>query len=213
MHTHLKDMILDDIKNKSALNLFDDSSQLAVYLKTQKQANQHDELISYTFDHQRRLLQGDISILSEKELAPIFHSPSHHLTEIMFHQSDRELFGMAVPLADGGYYYASYDIQPMLNSTRIIPLMTGAVLFAVLLSILLVSLPFSIKNMTRVNRISQVMREYADGHHLARVVDNGYNDEFGRLSHETNTLLARTHMLMEQVRTVNSHIAHELKPR
>jgi signal transduction histidine kinase len=211
MHSHLKNMILDDIKSKNALQLLDNSNHLAAYLNHRELTNQYEELISYAFDKDRHVLHGDLTILNREELIPIFQVPKHHMSEMMFHKKNHELFGMVVPLADGGYYYTSYNMLPMLNSTRIIPLMTGAVLFAVLLSILLISLPFSIKNMLRVNRILSVMREYANGHHFVRITDNGYNDEFGRLSEETNMLLARTQTLMEQVRTTNSHIAHELK--
>ncbi|MCE0495919.1 HAMP domain-containing sensor histidine kinase [Vibrio salinus] len=211
MHTHLKNMILDDIKAKSSLKLFEDSHKLTNYLTNHEQTQKYDELISYTFDKNKALLHGDTSVLNLDELKSIFQLPRRHMAEFTFHKKKHVLFGIVVPLSDGGYYYASYNILPMLNNTRIIPLMTGAVLFTVLLSILIISLPFSIRNMLRVNKILDVMHEYANGKHQVRVMNNGYNDEFGRLSDETDLLLSRTEKLMEQVRTANSHIAHELK--
>ncbi|WGY46415.1 HAMP domain-containing sensor histidine kinase [Vibrio sp. ABG19] len=211
MLDHVKNMILDDIKNKQNMNLFSSSQKLADYLNQRKLTNQYDELITYTFNPLGDLLYGDAQILTLEEIQTILTRQKAHISTLSFHKPQKELYGMVIPIADGGSYYASYNMSPMLNSTRIIPLMTGAVLFTVLLSILLISLPFSIKNLLRVNRILKVMEEYAKGDHHARITDAGYNDEFGRLSSETNLLLSRTKLLMEQVKTANSHIAHELK--
>ncbi len=211
MHDHVENMILDDIKNMQQHHLFTSTQQLTRYLARRELSNQYDELIAYTFDKSGHVTFGDADILSAADLARITQHRLHGIVRLSFHKLHYELLGLVMPIADGGAYYAAYNMQPMLNSTRIIPLMTGAVLFSILLSILLISLPFSIKNMLRVNRILQVMDEYAKGRHNARIHEQGYNDEFGRLSCETNMLLARTQTLMEQVRTANSHIAHELK--
>lgn len=211
MHDHVQNMILDDIKNKQTMNLLGNSRALAEHLIQREQTNQYDELISYIFDQFGQRLYGDERLLTSTEIQSILAREKSHISILSFHKPQKELYGIVIPIADGGAYYASYNMSPMLNSTRIIPLMTGAVLFTILLSILLISLPFSIKNLLRVNRILRVMGEYAKGDHDARISDSGYNDEFGRLSNETNLLLSRTQLLMEQVKTANSHIAHELK--
>ncbi|MZI92878.1 sensor histidine kinase [Vibrio sp. CAIM 722] len=211
MHEHVEGIILDDIKSKQTMNLFNKSRELSQYLSQREVSNQYDELITYILNEYGTVIYSDSQILSAEELSSIATYQHKHIAMLTFHKPKKELFGMVMPIADGGYYYASYNMSPMLNSTRIIPLMTGAVLFTVLLSILLISLPFSIRNLLRVNRILSVMGDYSQGRHDVRIHDQGYNDEFGRLSSETNLLLSRTQLLMEQVRTANSHIAHELK--
>ncbi len=211
MYDHVKNIILDDIKNKQGMNLFADSNQLADYLKQGKLTNQYNELLTYVFSGSKQVLYSNTDILTPNDFTTIFQHSRTHSSLLSFNVNNKELLGLLIPVADGGLYFASYDTSPMLNSTRIIPLMTGAVLFTVLLSILLISLPFSIKNQLRVSRILLVMSKYAQGQHHERIEDSGYNDEFERLSSETNLLLSRTQMLMEQVRTANSHIAHELK--
>jgi Signal transduction histidine kinase len=122
-----------------------------------------------------------------------------------------ELFGLLTPLADGGLYFNAYNIQPMLQQTRIIPLMTGAGLLAIQLSILLISLPFSLHNLFRVNHIIEVLEQYARGKHDVRVNYKNNGDEFGQLGKEINLVLSRTETLMGEVRTITSHVAHELR--
>ncbi|MBJ7536150.1 sensor histidine kinase [Marinomonas transparens] len=211
MKSHVRGMIFENLEHQKHHGLAKDSHTLVKRLKNHQEEDQRKNHYSFIFDDYGSLLYGDNSKLSEQQLHNLTHDDVKKPAIITLKNEQIELLGLLVPLADGGLYFNAYDVRPMIQQTRIIPLMTGAGLLAIQLSILLISLPFSLHNLSRVNHILKTLEEYASGKHNVRVNYKNNGDEFGRLSKETNQVLARTQKLMEEVRTITSHVAHELR--
>lgn len=60
---------------------------------------------------------------------------------------ESNLIGMSVVLDDGGVLFTAYNLRPMLERIRTIPLVVGAGLFVVLLFSLVVSRHFSLRSL------------------------------------------------------------------
>ncbi|WP_394183468.1 sensor histidine kinase [Marinomonas posidonica] len=211
MKSHVRGMIFENLEHQELHGLENNSHILIEKLKKNQSKDSRKDHYSFVFDEFGHILYGDSNQFSEQGLKDIINQDLQTSSIITLKNEHVELLGLLLPLAGGKLYFNAYDVRPMIQQTRIIPLMTGAGLLAIQLSILLISLPFSLHNLSRVNHILKTLELYASGKHHVRVNYKNNGDEFGRLSKETNQVLGRTQKLMEEVRTITSHVAHELR--
>ncbi|MCK9511357.1 MAG: HAMP domain-containing histidine kinase [Pigmentiphaga sp.] len=123
----------------------------------------------------------------------------------------QEWLGLAVPLADGGLVYDAYDVLPMLERVRVLPLIAGAGLFVAVLLSIVASMRFGAHSLARVEDIRRTLQRYAGGESAARVQPRaGEHDELESLALSVNQALDRINTVMDEVRAVSSHLAHEL---
>ncbi|KZN12265.1 sensor histidine kinase [Marinomonas sp. TW1] len=211
MKSHVRGMIFENLENQKLKGLFNSSQLLADQLAADYQIDTRKDHFSFILNNKDQIIYGQKEILNQDQIAALSYNRSIAPKILSLKSQHSELFGLLAPLADGGIYFNAYNIQPMLQQTRIIPLMTGAGLLAIQLSILLISLPFSLHNLFRVNHIIEALEQYAKGKHEVRVNYKNNGDEFGQLAKEINLVLSRTQKLMEEVRNITSHVAHELR--
>lgn len=211
MRSHVRDMILNDVRSQQLHGRLQRSEHVVAALKYRDPFENRKERHAIVVDEQGRPLYGDTQLLPGLNCQDECNGNWRHATLRGIDGNETEILGLLVPLADGGRYFSAYDLRPMLERTRIIPLMAGAGLLLVLLLILLISLPFSRRNLARINLIHDALFRYASGDHSARAPSAREGDEFDQLGGEINLSLQRIDRLMEEVKTITSHIAHELR--
>nr|WED68010.1 hypothetical protein PJ912_17680 [Pectobacterium colocasium] len=91
---------------------------------------------------------------------------------------DPNLIGLSVMLDDGGVLFTAYNIRPMLERVRTIPLVAGAGLFIVLLFCLFVSRHFSLRSLRSVEKIRAALHRYSSGEQQVRMPLSPYDDDF-----------------------------------
>lgn len=210
MRNHVRDMILLDIRTQQMQGRLTTAPQVAALLVYRQPMEIRKDRHSIVLDSHGTLLYGNGDLFPGDCPAPC-DSNWRHVERLDASGNPSEMFGLVVPLNDGGQYFSGYDLRPMLERTRIIPLMAGAGLLIILLSILILSLPFSLRNLYRINRIRDALVLYASGDHSVRVPCDQRGDEFDQLSAEINHALLRIDRLMDDVQNITSHIAHELR--
>lgn len=211
MRSHVRDMILNDVRSQQLHGRLLRVEHVVAALRYREPFENRKERHAIVVDEHGKPLYGDTQLLPGLACQGECTSNWRHATLTDANGDETEILGLLVPLADGGRYFSAYDLRPMLERTRIIPLMAGAGLLLVLLLILLISLPFSRRNLARINHIRDALSRYASGDHSARAPSARDGDEFDQLGGEINQSLQRIDRLMEEVRTVTSHIAHELR--
>ncbi|WP_440865579.1 hypothetical protein [Symbiopectobacterium purcellii] len=97
---------------------------------------------------------------------------------------ESNLVGMSVALDDGGVLFTAYNLRPMLERIRTIPLVAGAGLFVVLLFSLVVSRHFSLRSLRSVERIRTALHRYSAGEQYVRMPLSTRDDDFHSLSHD-----------------------------
>ena len=210
MRNHVRDMILLDIRTQQMHGRLNNAEQVAAALRYRQPLEIRKDRHSIVIDNTGKALYGDPALIASDCQAPCAGNWRH--SELLDSQGNpTEMLGLVVPLPDGGQYFSAYDLRPMLERTRIIPLMAGAGLLIILLSILIISLPFSLRNLYRINLIRDVLTRYASGDHGVRVPIDLRGDEFDQLGAEVNRSLLRINRLMDEVQNITSHIAHELR--
>jgi signal transduction histidine kinase len=207
---HVRDMILLDIRTQQMLGNLNRAEQIAKTLRHRQTLEVRKDRHLIVLDRYGRALYGDHALFPEHCPAPC-HSNWRHGERVSSQGRPSEMLGLVVPLPDGGQYFSAYDLRPMLERTRIMPLMAGAGLLIILLSILIVSLPFSLRNLYRINLIREVLTCYASGDHRVRVPVKHGGDELDQLGGEVNRSLLRINRLMDEVQHITNHIAHELR--
>ncbi|WP_110970169.1 sensor histidine kinase [Pseudomonas huaxiensis] len=211
MRSHVRDMILNEVRSGQLQGRFDDAAQLAWSLQHRQSLEVRKEHQAVVIDRHGRLLLGNPDYLPDTS-RPVTGKPRwHHMTLTTRNGYTAEILGLSIPLPDGGQYFSAFDLRPMLERTRIIPLATGAGLLLLLLSILITALPFGLHNLYRINRIRDALVRYANGDYTARAPTTQQGDEFDQLGMEINHGLLRINKLMDEVKHITSHIAHELR--
>ncbi|MCI8211800.1 hypothetical protein AUC61_19895 [Pseudomonas sp. S25] len=211
MRSHVREMILADVRSQQLNGRLQKTEQVLAALAYRDPFETRKDRHALLFDSNDNVVFGDASLLLQRHCKELCNNNWRHTQVIDAHGNESEILGLLVPLADGGHYFSAYDLHPMLERTRIIPLLTGAGLLLILLFILLTSLPFSMRNMYRINRIRHALALYAKGDHSVTVPHDEYGDEFDQLGSDVNLCLQRINRLMDEVRNVTSHIAHELR--
>jgi len=204
-------MIFENFEDQELIRLLNNNEALINKLDSDAAEDNRKDHFTFLFNASGQLLYGNKNKLTDEHLTILNSKRTNPPSIITLKNDNIELLGLLIPLANGSLYFNAYNIRPMILQTRIIPLMTGAGLLAIQLSILLISLPFSLHNLYRVNHIIETLEQYAGGKHKVRVNYENNGDEFGQLSEEINQVLARTQKLMEEVRSITSHVAHELR--
>ncbi|ETX09920.1 histidine kinase [Marinomonas ushuaiensis DSM 15871] len=211
MKSHVRSMIFENLEDQELIRLLNNNEALISKLDSDASADNRKDHFTFLLNASGKLLYGNKNNLTDEHLATLNSKRTNPPSIITLKNDNIELLGLLIPLANGSLYFNAYNIRPMILQTRIIPLMTGAGLLAIQLSILLISLPFSLHNLYRVNHIIETLEKYTNGKHKVRVSYKNNGDEFGQLSKEINQVLARTEKLMEEVRSITSHVAHELR--
>lgn len=210
MRNHVRDMILIDIRTQQMHGRLNDAQQVATALRYRHPLEIRKDRHSIVIDSTGQVLYGDGKLFPDDCPAPC-NTNWRHAERLDAQGNPSEMLGLVVQLPDGGQYFSAYDLRPMLERTRIIPLMAGAGLLIILLSILIISLPFSLRNLYRINRIRDVLARYASGDHGVMVPYDDRGDEFDHLGEAVNQSLQRINRLMDEVQNITSHIAHELR--
>lgn len=211
MRGHVRDMILEDVRNHQLRGGLQSTGDMLQMLQSRYADPLHRDQHVLLLDRNERPLYGEALL---GRINPCHGGCSKRWLQSWISSADHsrhQLLGLVVRLHDGGHYVSAYDLSPMLERTRILPLMTGAGLFLVLLVILLLSLPFGLRNLVRISRINDALNRFAAGEREVRVPADPLGDEFDRMGAEVNRGLAQLNRLMEEVRSVSSHVAHELK--
>ncbi|QLF92005.1 HAMP domain-containing histidine kinase [Pseudomonas sp. ABC1] len=211
MRSHVRDMILTDIRTQQLYGRLTEASTVAEALNYRHPFELRKDRHSIVFDASGQPLYGDPRLMPRDSCPAPCTTNWRHAELLDSKGRATEILGLVVPLSDGGQYFSAYDLRPMLERTRIIPLIAGASLLVILLSIMLISLPFSIRNLSRINRIRDALGRYASGDHTAMVPYDRQGDEFDQLGNEINQGLHRINRLMGEVQHITSHIAHELR--
>jgi signal transduction histidine kinase len=208
--SHVREMILNDVRAQQLHGSLRSTTQVVTALQQREPTEARKEHLPTVVDAQGRLRYGNAWLVPQFDCTSGCLGNWRHAV-VPAANGPAEILGLLVPLADGGSYFSAYNLRPMLERTRIIPLMTGATMLLVLLLILLTSLPFSRRNLERINHIRDTLARYASGDHGSRVACHSDGDEFDQLGSEVNHSLQRIDRLMEEVKNITSHIAHELR--
>jgi len=211
MRSHVRDMILNEVRSGQLQGRFNSAAQLSWSLKHRQSLEVRKEHQAVVIDRNGQLLLGDADYLPDTGRPASGKPRWHHVTLTDRNGYTAEILGLSIPLPDGGQYFSAFDLRPMLERTRIIPLATGAGLLLLLLSILITALPFGLHNLYRINRIRDALGRYANGDYTARAPATLHGDEFDQLGLEINHGLVRINKLMDEVKHITSHIAHELR--
>ncbi|NIE73199.1 HAMP domain-containing histidine kinase [Pantoea sp. Tr-811] len=211
MRSHVRDMILNDVRSQQLQGAMVSAERLSWALRYRQQLDVRKERQATVVDRDGKLLFGSRGLLPEPTLPASDRLRWYHITLTNEQGEAAEVLGLTITLGDGGQYYSAFDLRPMLERTRIIPLATGAGLLLLLLSILITALPFGLHNLYRINRIRDALARYANGDYTAMAPAVQHGDEFDQLGIEINHGLRRINKLMDEVKHITSHIAHELR--
>lgn len=211
MRSHVRDMILTDVRGQQLQGRFNNAAQLSWTLQHRQLLEVRKERHAIVLDKTGALLFGNRDYLPRTECVAPCNTRWRHLSITDRNGYQAEILGLSISLPDGGQYFSAYDLRPMLERTRIIPLAAGAGLLLLLLSILATALPFGLRNLYRINRIRDALARYAGGDYTAMAPAVQHGDEFDQLGLEINHGLRRINKLMDEVKHITSHIAHELR--
>lgn len=224
IRTHVREVILGNIYDYSMQSRLTNADSLITQLRQDNRAKGDELPLFLVMDK-----HGDILYHNYPLRAHPFppHSAHSHPLEMRQHTDcqmdvsclkaeisspdDPDLIGLSVMLDDGGVLFTAYNIRPMLERVRTIPLVAGAGLFVVLLFCLFVSRHFSLRSLRSVEKIRAALHRYSSGEQQVRMPLSPYDDDFDSLSADINQNLERIDRLMEQVRNTSSHVAHELR--
>lgn len=211
MRSHVRDMILTDVRGQQIQGRFNNAAQLSRSLQNRQLLEVRKERHAIVLDASGQLLYGNRDYLPANNCQAPCNTHWRHVTLTDRNGYQAEILGLSISLPDGGQYFSAYDLRPMLERTRIIPLAAGAALLLLLLSILITALPFGLHNLYRINRIRDALARYAGGDYTAMAPCVQHGDEFDQLGLEINHGLLRINKLMDEVKHITSHIAHELR--
>lgn len=207
---HVHDILLNDVYSHSLRDGLENTESAIARLRGERQDQREGERpIVVVLDKAGRLLYhnagGDVRALENCRM----ELPC--LKRMIGGIDGDDLIGLSVMLGDGGVMFRAYNILPMLERMRTIPLVAGAGLFSVLLFCLLVSRHFSRRGLNAVCGIRAALRRYSAGDRQVRMPVSPYGNDLDRLCLDINQNLDRIDRLMEQVRSTSGHIAHELR--
>ncbi|WP_168734210.1 sensor histidine kinase [Pseudothauera nasutitermitis] len=211
LHDHVHEMILEDIQDHEHKQLLRNAERLAHALADGEMRERTDSL-ALVLNAQGEVLFGARELADALSCRPPCALGWRTVVMAGNDGYPMQIIGMQLPLSDGGVLFRAYDVLPMLERVRIIPLVAGAGLFAVLLSSLGIGLCSSLRSMRRVDRIRSALSRYASGDREVQVPSReGGGDEFDLLGMDINHVLGRVNILMEEVKSVSGHLAHELR--
>jgi signal transduction histidine kinase len=203
---HVRDMLLSDIQEHERNARLEDAGALAGILRLRPSS---DERIVLVEDARGNLILGEPALL---QVLGEGAGPGWNRLRVIGEDGQPMIVvGMQTDLADGGWLFSAFNIQPMLTRVRAIPLMAGGGLFVVLLGSLGMGLYASLRSMRRVDQMRAGLHAYVGGERERRLAVSPAGDEYDLLSQDINHMLERIHLLMDEVRSASSHLAHELR--
>ncbi|WP_409310695.1 sensor histidine kinase [Pectobacterium sp. B1J-3] len=209
IRTHVREVILGNIYDYSMQSRLSNANSLVTQLRQDNLAK-NDELPLFLVTSKN----GDI-LYHNHPIKNLQHTQCKMdvpcLKDVFSSKNDTNLIGLSVMLDDESVLFTAYNIKPMLERVRTIPLVAGAGLFVVLLFCLLVSRHFSLRSLRSVEKIRAALHRYSTGEQQVRMPLSSHGDDVDSLSEDINQNLERIERLMEQVRSTSSHIAHELR--
>lgn len=207
---HVKEMVLADVHNQERRQRLASAPELAAVLK-RDEGREREGGMGLVLSARGEALFGNRQLVSALDCSPQCKAGWRHADVVKGDGGLMQMLGMQVPLADGGVFFSAYDILPMLERVRVIPLLAGAALLGVLLTCLVIGLYSSMRSMRRVDHIRNALSRYVGGEHAATVPAGRQGDEFDLLGRDINHVLARVNGLMDEVKGVSSLLAHELQ--
>lgn len=209
IRTHVQDIILNDINKFSAKTHLGDANSVIAQLQQERQENNDELPLVMVIDKQGDFLYHNAPL--KRPNAVGCHMDVECLKTLITDEATHNIIGLSVQLGDGGIFFRAYNILPMLERIRTIPLVAGTGLFIVLLCCLLVSRHFSLHGLNTLRQMREALHRYSTGEQRVRMPISLYGNDFDGLSADINQNLERIDRLMEQVRSTSSHIAHELR--
>jgi signal transduction histidine kinase len=210
LYDHVRDMVLADIQDRDRYRQLASAEKLSGVL-AREGVREREGRQALVLSADGRRLFGDAGLHSALDCRMPCAPGWRNLAMTGENGRLKQMLGMQVRLVDGGLFFSAYDVLPMLERVRVIPLMAGSGLFAVLLTSLAIGLHSSLRSMRRVDRIRGALHRYVGGEREATVPAGAIGDEFDRLGMDINHMLARINHLMDEVKSVSGHIAHELR--
>lgn len=210
MRTHVRDMVLQGLRTERLKGHLVNTQAALTALQARNPIDSYKDHI-LIFNNKSEIVFGNIHFWDDQNLSLPRANRWLNVPYVDYHGRKSELLGLFVGLKDGGTYFKSYDLTPMKERARVIPLIAGVGLLLITLSILLSSLPFGLFNLHRIQGIRKTIADFVNGDHEVRVVVEQDLDEIDQLGLDINRELHRINFLMEEVRSVTSHIAHELQ--
>ncbi|KHN53748.1 sensor histidine kinase [Pectobacterium fontis] len=215
IRTHVREVVLGNIYDYSMQSRLANAESLITQLRQDNRAKGDELPLFLVMDKYGQILYQNDSLKSHLDRpSPLkIHCQMdvNCLKAAISSSDDHNLIGLSVMLDDGGVLFTAYNIRPMLERVRTIPLVAGAGLFIVLLFCLFVSRHFSLRSLRSVEKIRTALHRYSSGEQQVRMPLSPYDDDFDSLSADINQNLERIERLMEQVRNTSSHVAHELR--
>lgn len=212
MNSHVRELVLGTVQAQEAAGWTRlEEVERAMW---QQRPEQRSERVALVVDAQGQVRYGQEGLWQALGCEP---SRCHGWHRVQWRDIDArgtqmELLGLAVPLSDGGMVYQAYDVLPMLERVRPLPLIAGAGLFVVVLLSIVASMRFGARSLSRVEDIRRTLQRYAAGDTGSRVdMQHAGPDELQSLALSVNQALDRINALMDEVRDVSGHIAHELR--
>ncbi|MBJ7222675.1 MULTISPECIES: sensor histidine kinase [unclassified Brenneria] len=209
IRTHVREVILGNIYDYSMQSRLTDANSLMTQLRQDNLAKNDELPLFLIMDNRGDIVYHNHPLKNLQRTDCLMDVAC--LKALLSSKNDPNLIGLSVMLDDGGVFFTAYNIRPMLERVRTIPLVAGAGLFIVLLFCLFVSRHFSLRNLRRVEQIRTALHRYSTGEQQVRMPLSRYGDDFDSLSADINQNLERIERLMEQVRSTSSHVAHELR--
>ncbi|WP_027712014.1 sensor histidine kinase [Dickeya chrysanthemi] len=208
LRSHVHDIIMNDIYNYAAKSRLKDSAGLSAHLR-QEYHEPSDELpMVIVMADDGRLIYHNMPFVPA---AGRCQMNVECLKGLLGVGGSDNVMGLAVRLEDGAILFRAYNIVPMLERVRTIPLVAGAGLFLVLMFCLLVSRHFSLRSLNSVRQIREALHRYSTGEQHVRMPVSPYGNDFDGLCVDINQNLERIDRLMTQVRSTAGHVAHELR--
>ncbi|AWJ93180.1 sensor histidine kinase (plasmid) [Azospirillum baldaniorum] len=212
VNEHVVDLLERDQETQRLHGGFGDAAALVAELRRRERFAPEGTRRRMVIDRDGHVLYGD-EAMARRLLAVIAcGGPAPCETGRIDQRGDGwKVRGMVVRLGDGGRYVNAYDLQPMLDQLRAVPLAAGCGVLVFLLTSVAFGLRFSAGTLRRVSAITMALTAYAAGDRDRRVAIAGPDDEFARLGREINRTLDRVTRLVEEVSSVSSSIAHEMR--
>lgn len=209
LYNHVKEMVQMDMRVQNVLHA-NHMEEMAFLLKNRDVLEYRPERKVLLLDKKQKVVYGDRELLSVLKCSSASCQGWRHIHFKNIKGSPAELVGYIMTLDDGSIYFSAYDVLPMLQRVRILPLILGGSLFIMLLISICMSVRFGINNIRRVDTIRSVLKQYSKGNSAIRMPVNSQQDELDHLGDNINQALDRINLLMDELKSVSSHIAHEL---
>lgn len=196
---HIANLLQRDIAIERLYGAERDSASLADDLRLRESASVGTIRKRLVLDPSGRMVYGDPA------LAPFARASSDGVTVA------GGIRAISFRLADGGRFVNAYDLHGLWRDFLILPLVAAGTVLTLLLTALVFSFAYSAATLRRVSAITAALSAYAAGDRERRVAIESGDDEFARLGREVNRTLERVGRLVEEVSSVSSNIAHEVR--